>query len=261
MNPPATALVPSPRVIPNAWSLFGGVWRLTIRRALVLRPALVFLALLAGVGLLSVVSVRHSAPSEYNDWVTGFCLSFLIPVLAFISAAGALRDDLKPATADYVFTRPVRRAVYSVAKYTAHTAVAEISLFLIVIVAVGVAVQHGPTELTAHLPRLVLAHVLTVAVASGFGFLCAMLTSRYVVLGLVYAGIVEAGIGQIPTQLSRLSMMRQVRIVLQPLTDATVPGSAANAALVLVLVTVVCVVASALLLHFRELLGERTRES
>jgi ABC-2 type transport system permease protein len=59
--------------------------------------------------------------------------------------------------------------------------------------------------------------VLLITAFSAFGFLCGMLTSRYVVIGLAYAGLIEAGVGQIPTQLSRLSMTHQMRMLLKSL--------------------------------------------
>jgi len=58
---------------------------------------------------------------------------------------------------------------------------------------------------------------VTMAGVSAFlalGFLMGSLTSRYVLLGLFYAGLIEAAVGNIPTQLNNLSILRHLRIAL-----------------------------------------------
>jgi ABC-2 type transport system permease protein len=56
------------------------------------------------------------------------------------------------------------------------------------------------------LAELFFGQVLMVTAFSAFGFLAGAITSRYVIIGLGYAGVIEAGVGQIPTQISQLSM-------------------------------------------------------
>ena len=85
---------------------------------------------------------------------------------------------------------------------------------LAAIVAVGMV--RGIPDVDAMLPRLLFAQLLTVTAFTAFGFFCATLTSRFLVIGLFYGGVVEVGIGNIPTQLSRLSLLQQVRSLIQP---------------------------------------------
>jgi ABC-type transport system involved in multi-copper enzyme maturation permease subunit len=118
---------------------------------------------------------------------------------------------------DYVFTRPVRRPAYLAGKYLSHLVCTQLDFLLpfAVLLAVGLS-RHIP-GLGAAAPLLLLGQAVTIAAFSAFGFLCGILTSRYVVIGLVYAATVEAGLGNIPTALNRVSLTHHVRAMLAPL--------------------------------------------
>lgn len=211
----ATAF-PPPRVAPSLAHAFGGIFRLTLRRFATRHHALTLLALLAALVLLTFTE-RH--PGGYLRWIAGFYLTFLVPVMAFVAAAGALADELKPGTAEYVFTRPVPRWAYLVFRYASHAACAQLDFLLALAVVAGIGLYRGADGLAAALPLLVLVQLLAVIVFSALGFLGAMVTSRYVILGLAYGVVVEVGIGRIPTQLSRLSLTRHLRDLTAPLVE------------------------------------------
>ncbi|MEO5960060.1 MAG: hypothetical protein ABIZ49_02490, partial [Opitutaceae bacterium] len=150
-----------------------------------------------------------------------------VPVIAFINAGGTIRDDLKPTSVDYVFTRPVGRSAFMVFRYLSHVACAQVDFLFGLLVVTGIGIYRGVPEFAAALPSLLLGQMLLVAAFSAFGMLAAMLTSRYIVVGLAYGAIVELGVGQIPTQLNQLSMTAQVRGMLHALTPAA--GTASGA--------------------------------
>ncbi len=231
MSAPSPALpspaLPFPRVAPNQWHAFGGVWRLTYRRWLPWRSWLVCAGLLGVLAGIAATTNPKGDASAYFDWFGSFFLGVLVPILAFLSGAGALRDDLKPGAVDYLFTRPVRRPVYLVSRYVCHLACAQLTYLSAFGVMVAVGIYREIPGLAAGLPLLLLAQVLTVAAFVALGVLCAVVVSRYLIVGLCYAGLVEAGAGLIPTQLNRLSMTRQIRELLEPLAGAaSVPAGA-----------------------------------
>ncbi len=220
----ALAAYPAPRVAPHALHAFGGVWRLTVRRFFSLRHWGVIAGLL---GLLALVALGSSSrgavgTERYAAWAAGFYACLLVPVLAFVSAAGALRDDFKADAVDYVFTRPVPRWRHVVYRYFAHTACAQLEFLLALGVVAGVGVYRGVPGLGAVVATLLLGQVLAVAAFSAFGFLCAAITARFVIVGLVYGGAIEVGLGNVPTQLGWLSLVRHLRALLAKLleTDA-----------------------------------------
>jgi ABC-type transport system involved in multi-copper enzyme maturation permease subunit len=262
MNSPAAA----PRLAaPRLRHTFGGIWRLTfpgfLRRGRLLRLA----GLLAGLALLTGATVRTADATVFFDWTIRY-LTFLVPVLAFLSGAGAIRDDLKPATVDYVFTRPVSRPAFVVFKFLSHLTGLQANGLLALGVLLGIGVFRHVPGLGAALPLLVLAQVLAVGVFTAFGFLCGTLTPRYLIVGMIYAGTVEIGLGSIPTQINRLSLTHQLKTMLAPLaTSAAGPASPAQGpattAALLLLVSFVMLAASAIVFGQRELAGGKPKEN
>jgi hypothetical protein len=112
------------------------------------------------------------------------------------------------------------------------------------------------------LPRLALAQAMVITVFSAFGFFCGLLTSRYVIVGLLYGAIVEIGVGSVPTQLNRVSMLRHATEILQPLGGpaAADPLSAPAAIALLLSISVVLVALAAALFTVKELAGQSGRD-
>ncbi|MEO6246599.1 MAG: ABC transporter permease [Opitutaceae bacterium] len=255
MNPlPILSAPPAPViVVANLRHAFGGVWRLTFRRFLLPSRWLTVMVGLVVLTLLSFAFARGASTGHYVNWLGTFYVTFLVPSLAFIAAAGAMRDEMKSSTVDYVLTRPLPRPAFVIFKFIAHTACAQIDFFLALMVVLVVGHLRGLAGLAAAAPQLLVGQVLLVLAASAFGFLCAILTSRYIVLGLAYAGIVEAGLGQIPTQLSRLSLTRQIRDLLDPASGIVSAGATLGTAGFILVFTGVALAAAAAVFHMREL--------
>ena len=258
--PPSIRL---PALPPDQWNAFGGVWRLTFRRWLSPGRLLACAGGLAALaGIASATNPKGDA-TAYFEWFGGFFLGAALPIFAFLSGAGAMRDDLKPGAVDYLFTRPVRRPVYLAARYLSHLACVELGCLAAFAVLAAVGFHREIPGLAAALPLLLLAQAITVAGFVALGFLCATVVSRYRVAGLIYGGLVEAGAGLIPTQLGRISMTRQIRELLAPLTTTT-PGAEAAGALATTLCLLgfaaVFVAVAAAFFSWKELAGEAARD-
>src|SRR5436309_3485458 len=120
---PASSAFAAPRVTPNPRRAFGGILRLTASRLRAPGHWLAVAGMIAALGVFAYAALTaRNGPTMYIGWLTGFYFTFVVPVLAFISGGGAVRDDLKAGTVDYVFTRPLRRSSYVVFKYLAHVA-------------------------------------------------------------------------------------------------------------------------------------------
>lgn len=215
----ATPSFPSPRVPANELNAFGGIWRLNTRRFFSARHWLTTLGMLALLVLFSIPAAENAVEAEtgFLPWAAGFYVCFLVPILAFISGAGAIRDDLSPATIDYVFTRPVRRPVYVLLRYLSQMAVTQIDFLLALGVVAGIGIFWGIPDLVSALPLLLLGQFAAIVAFTGLGFLCGMLTSRYVIVGLLYGGIVEVGLGNVPTQINQISLVRYLLSIVEPL--------------------------------------------
>jgi ABC-2 type transport system permease protein len=265
---------PAPRVAPNARHAFGGIWRLAARRF----SAPGYWLTLAGLlGLLVVFSIpaapSHAAAARsFLPWAAGFYVCFLVPIFAFISGAGAIRDDASAATVDYVLTRPVRRPLYVLFRYVAQMACTQIDFLFALAALAAIGVFHQVPGLWSALPLLLLAQSVAVIAYSAFGFFCGLLTSRYIIVGLAYAAIVEVGIGNVPTQLNQISIVRQLLGLMRPLFDESHGGGLTRAALtgtsgtpvtvaVLLGFSVVMIALAATLFAHREFAGSSVRDT
>lgn len=251
---------PPPRVAANLSHAFAGVCQLTLRRYLLPTRWITVGIGVAVLALMSFGSGRpFDEPGRYTGWAIQFYITFLVPAIAFMAGAGAIRDEMKSGTVDYVLTRPLPRPAFVGFKFLAHLAGAQLDLLITFAVVVGVGLfRHAPGLAMAALPMLV-AQVLLATAFTALGFLCGVLTTRYVIIGLGYAGIVEVGVGQIPTQLNRLSMTHQMRDLLAPHFDraaeqVTLLGWVGAGAILLVIATML-LGATAAVFTLRELSG------
>lgn len=247
-----------PRVTPSLRHAWGGTWRLTYRQLLQPGHGLMMAIGLGVLVFLFAAGARWNRPAEFLNWVCGFYVTFLVPALAFISAGGAMRDAMKSNSIDYVLTRPMPKPAFIVFKFLAHTLCAQINFLVAFIVVVGFVSAHQVPDAGVALGQLLFGQVMMVTAFSAFGFLAGTITSRYVIIGLGYAGVIEAGVGQIPTQISQLSMSNLMRNTLTPLLQhipSTTAPSVPWAITIMLLFTFVMVAAAVAVFTLRELSG------
>jgi ABC-type transport system involved in multi-copper enzyme maturation permease subunit len=257
-----TAAYSAPRPTPSPLRAFGGIWRLTARRFLVPSQLLTFAGVVGFIGVLGVTTVSHDRPAEYREWVAHFYLLLVLPLVSFTTAGGAMRDDYASSTVDYVFTRPVNRALFVVARYVSHCACMVVLYVLALCMVTGVGLYLGNSDAVALFPTILGVQVLTIVTTSAFGFLMGSLTHRYIVWGLTYAAIVEVGIGKIPTQLNQISMLRHIKVLLSSFlgNDPVTWSQTAGALAAVVLISVLLVTMAALLTRSREFIGSSARD-
>ncbi len=253
----------APRVAPNQARAFGGVWRLTAGRFLSRGHLLANAGLLGLLILLSATEATPRDADEYVEWIAGFYLKLAVPVLAFLSGAGAMRDETKAGVVDYVFTRPIRRWAFVIFKYFAHTTCMILAWLPAVAVLAFFVWQRDLASWGSSMTTVLFAQSLTIAGFSALGFFCSVLMARYLIAGLLYAGVVEAGIGNIPAPLSRVSMLRQISEVtgsLAPDGGGFALASLAATTATMALFVVVFVGIAAVLFSLQEMTGARARD-
>lgn len=262
-----SASLPATLVAPNARHALGGIWRLTARRFLAPRQLLPLPFILGLLALLAGAVVRDGNDKVFHSWSTEFYLAFLVPVLAFLSGGGAFRDELKAGAIDYVLTRPIRRPMFIVFKFLAHQACFQLLCLSGLAVVAGIGVFRHISNVGSVVPALLLGQVLLIAAFSALGFLFAVGTTRYLVAGLFYGVVIEAGVGNTRIQINRLSMTHQVRDLVDRLIAFTppVPGDPGHAAWVTVAIVLafaaVMVALAAAVFSFQELAGARPTDA
>ena len=271
MSTHATAQFSAARVTPNAMHAFGGIWRLTARRFFTPGHWVMMAVLLALLVLFSlpVTPTRASAVDGLLPWASRFYVCFLVSLLSFLSAASVMRDDLRADTVDYIFTRPLSRPLFILFRFVAHVGCAQLDFLLALGVVAGIGVYWDLPDLWSALPLLLLAQVVGIIAFSAFGFFCGMFTSRYVIVGILYGAVVEFGIGNVPTQLNQLSMIRHMLALMRPivgesemgLTAAVAENALSTPATVVAMLgfAAVMVTATVAMFTFKELASADTR--
>lgn len=261
---PSTFTAAPIALAPTLGRALGGVWRLTYPDFFRMRRLLVVGGLSGLLFLLTSQNVGTGQTDDFFRWVTEFYLTFLLPTVALLSAAGAIRDDMASVSVDYTLTRPVRRPVFVVLRYLSHMACLQVTSLIPFGALYLAGAMERVEQLGAMLPHLLLAQALVVAGFAAVGFLFGSLTTRYFGLAITYGLIVEIGVGQIPTQISRLSMTHHILAMLSPLIPNArgdhAPESivvASGAILLFVLVTLAGAVA---VFSMREFTGSGTAE-
>ena len=265
MNPPPLP-EPLPPATPDWRRAFGGVWRLTYRRFLAPANLGILAGLLGLLALLALSGVHTGNAEHFAQWSVHFYLALVVPVIAFLTAAGSIQDDMKPATVDYVLTRPIRRHAFVLYRYLSHTLCLQVQCLLALAVLVAVGAFRQVPELVSIAPSLLLAQILAITAFSALGFALGAYTSRYLIWGIVYANVIELGIGHIPTQLNRLSMTLHVRTIASSILHLPSKGSAQLADLpssivALLVFSVVLTAIAATLFSLKESAGAKPRES
>lgn len=249
-------------VSPNLRHAFGGVWRLTWRRMVVPSRWIVAIGLLAALGLLSSVAVPDGNTQRFLDWAAGFYLTALVPVAAFLAGAGAIRDDMKPGTVDYVLVRPVPRPAFVLFRYVSQLVCAQLLGLVALAVVVGAGLYRHVPELAGVAPRLLLAQVAGISAFLALGLCFGAWTSRYLVVGVLYGAVVEIGLGRTPIQLNRLSILHHLRsLVYDAPGEAGSAVSAASTVGVLILVALGLTALAAVLYTVREHIGEQPKDA
>jgi ABC-type transport system involved in multi-copper enzyme maturation permease subunit len=155
---------------------------------------------------------NRTAP--FYRWLIDFYLFIILPLCCVRGCGGLIRDELHTDTLSFLTTRPVRRGTLVVLKYLSQVACLEVWALIegSLLIAAG-SLRHIP-DLASLLPLFLAAQFLAVPAWGALGLFLGQLTKRYLPLAVVYGLIVELGIGDIPTNINTLSMMRHLKTLL-----------------------------------------------
>jgi len=155
---------------------------------------------------------NRTAP--FYHWLVDLYFFILLPLSCVRSCGGLIRDELQSDTLGFLITRPVKRATLLGLKYAAQVLWLEMVVLVEGLLLFGAgALRHIP-QLGTLLPLFLAAQFLAVPAWSALGLFLGQVTKRYLPVALVYGLIVELGIGDIPTNINTLSMMRHLKTLL-----------------------------------------------
>lgn len=204
-----------------------------------------------------VREARWSRTEPFYHWLIDFYFFVMLPLNCIRSCGGLIRDEVQANTLGFLTTRPASRARLVLAKFIAQAGWLQLLLLSETLLLFLAGVLKQLPDLGKLLPLFLLAQVLAVLAWSALGALLGLSTKRYMAAGLLYGLVVEIGIGQIPTNINNLSLVRQFKSVLsrdealQSVFNWTEKGLPTSFGVILSAI-IVFLVASALLFTCRE---------
>jgi hypothetical protein len=155
---------------------------------------------------------NRTAP--FYRWLIDFYFFIILPLSCVRGCGGLIRDELQTDTLGFLTTRPVKRATLVVLKYLSQVAWLEMAALMEGLLLLGAGALREIPELASLLPLFLAAQFLAVLAWSALGLFLGQVTKRYLPLAVVYGLIVELGIGDIPTNINTLSLMRHLKTLL-----------------------------------------------
>jgi hypothetical protein len=198
-----------------------------------------------------------SRSKRFYSLLLGFYFFLILPLTCVRGSGPLIRDELQSDTLGFLTTRPLWRHELLVLKFLAQVAWQECIFFIETMLIFCVGWQRHLPDLTGLVPLFLGTQVLAVLTWNALGLLLGLMTRRYFAAGLIYGAIVEVCIGNIPTNINSLSIIRHLMSLLMhngPL-EAVEQWSGRSPLFsigALLLATALFVSASAVLFTFRE---------
>lgn len=192
---------------PGFLRAFAGIWVFTrLNRWFVI-------AFAAFVPLLTLAAVEQGSQSQFLNLAVKFHQLFVLPLFCLGVFGPLIRDDVQADTLGFLLTRPVTRARLLLLKFLCLTLLVQGVVLVAGVIILLCGLAKGVT-----VPGLVLPFFASQAIAvlayGALATLFGLLSRKYMVLGLVYGGIVEVGIGGIPTNIQVLAVSHHLETVL-----------------------------------------------
>ena len=155
-----------------------------------------------------------SRTAPFYHWLVDVYFFIILPLTCVRGCGALIRDELQADTLGFLVTRPVSRARLLCVKYLSQLAWLEILLLAETLLLFCVGAERHFPGLGSLLPLMLAVQLLAVPAWCALGTFLGQLTSRYMAFALVYGGIVEMGIGRIPSNINTLSLMRHLKTLL-----------------------------------------------
>jgi ABC-type transport system involved in multi-copper enzyme maturation permease subunit len=195
-------------------SSFRGMMVLVWRQKLSWRqwPTIALTLFTLPVFLFATMKVGHA--QQYFYLLIGLYLQLVLPFYCLTVFGDLIQDELQAKTLVFLTTRPLTRVQLFLLKFFCLWTWVELLMFVQAVLLIIAGWAHEVSGLASLFGLLVAAQFLAILVFGALSALFGVLQRRFLVLGLLYGLIVEVGIGQIPTNLNTLSMMRHIKTIM-----------------------------------------------
>jgi hypothetical protein len=163
---------------------------------------------------LGATQTPWSRTAPFYHWLIDFYFFIILPLTCVRGCGALVRDELQADTLGFLVTRPVSRARLLIVKYLSQVAWLEIILLGETLLLFAAGAMRDVPSLGALLPLFLIVQFLAIPAWGALGVLLGQITSRYMAAALIYGAVVELGIGQIPTNINTLSLLRHIETLL-----------------------------------------------
>lgn len=171
-------------------------------------------------GLTVFVGTKSPNPEFWNLAVYVFAFSFL-PIYCLVKGGEALRNELKEGTIEFLWTRPVGRAPLFLGFY--FSSLISVMAFALLCVTALMSAGFWLGEIDSWNQAFAYSiGCLVIALSfSALSITLGSLTSKFIVLGIVYYFLVEKLLSQLPTSVRNTSIVANLRPHLLSLPENT----------------------------------------
>jgi hypothetical protein len=170
----------------------------------------------------AVREARWGRTEPFYHWLIDFYFFVILPLNCVRACGGLIRDEVQDDTLGFLTTRPLSRARLLLAKFASQTVWVQMLMLFETLLVFAVGGLREISGLAALFPLFIAAQLLAVLAWSALGVCLGQATKRYMAAALLYGLVVEVGIGQIPTNINNLSLIRQLKSLLAH--DAVLQG-------------------------------------
>jgi ABC-2 type transport system permease protein len=180
----------------------------------------IVMALLFLVPAALAIVVRATAPDAppiFIEFVFAFMFipQALLPLVALLYASGVIQDELEEQTITYLLIRPIPRWALYVVKMLATittTVVLTILFTTLTYIAVHFRGPHQDHVVLRCVQACAIHSLAVVAYCCLFGFI-SLLTKRALVVGILYAAIVEGLLANLPLSIRLITVIYYARVI------------------------------------------------
>jgi hypothetical protein len=163
---------------------------------------------------LGATQTPWSRTAPFYHWLIDLYFFILLPLTCVRGCGALIRDELQADTLGFLVTRPISRARLLVVKYISQVAWLEMVLLAETLLLFAAGATREIPDLGTLLPLFLGVQILAIPAWCGLGVLLGQITTRYMAAALIYGVVVEMGIGQIPTNINTLSLLRHIETLL-----------------------------------------------
>jgi len=194
----------------------GGIVHLVLLKSFRFKSMLGVFFFAVGMALFSALAIEDHGNQgfrEYREFMYELFLLNMLPFFVMVTAGGILRNEIKDGTLEYIWTRPISRLRVMGGFFAAAIAATFIWVFFLSLGVQAGAMYHGIEGIWAEYDRLLLAVFAGCVAFSGLAMLVAAFSGKFVGFGLLYIGLVEIGIGKIPTNINNIAIRHHMETI------------------------------------------------